>query len=68
MPDARVVAIAYRDPARLRLTGALAPTATAYHDYYALLANPAVQVVYIALPTSGHLATVLAAAKVVALA
>ncbi len=63
VPDARVVAIADRDPGRLNLAAAQAPNATLYTDYQALLADPAIQVVYIALPTSGHLPAVLAAAK-----
>jgi D-xylose 1-dehydrogenase (NADP+, D-xylono-1,5-lactone-forming) len=54
-PNARLVALASREVARAEaLRRSTAPDARVYGSYTALLADPAVEVVYIALPNSQH--------------
>ncbi|GAB4002463.1 Gfo/Idh/MocA family protein [Nocardioides ultimimeridianus] len=69
VPDARLVAVGSRDLARARaFTAEHDPEARAYDDYAALVADPAVDVVYVASPHSlhaEHAALALAAGKAV---
>ena len=60
--NGRLVALCDRDPAALARVAAVAPGATPYADLGALLADPAVDVVYVATPNSSHAAVVRAAA------
>ncbi|MCL2542661.1 MAG: Gfo/Idh/MocA family oxidoreductase [Nocardioidaceae bacterium] len=56
VPDAELVAVGSRDQARAEaFAAAHAPGATAYDDYAALVADPDVDVVYVASPHSLHL-------------
>lgn len=52
--NARVVAVASRDETRAKSAAAQHAIPRIYHDYKALLDDPDVQVVYIALPNSLH--------------
>ncbi|GAB3863838.1 Gfo/Idh/MocA family oxidoreductase [Nocardioides maradonensis] len=55
VPDARLVAVASRDLSRAEaFVAEHGPGATAYADYSALVADPAVDVVYVASPHSLH--------------
>ena len=54
LPGARVLAVASSNPERAQLTAARFGIERAYHDYQALLDDPAVDVVYIALPNHLH--------------
>ncbi len=60
--NGRLAALCDRDPAALARLGAVAPGAAAYADLDALLADPAVDAVYVATPNSSHAAVVRAAA------
>jgi predicted dehydrogenase len=53
-PDAEVVAVAARDPARARAFAAKHDIPTVHEDYEALLADPAVDAVYVPLPNGLH--------------
>lgn len=60
--NGRLAALCDRDPAALARVGAVAPGAARYGDLAALLADPAVDAVYVATPNSSHAAVVRAAA------
>ncbi len=55
-PRTRVVAIAARDPARARAYAAEHGIARVHADYAALVADPAIDLVYVATPPAFHLA------------
>jgi D-xylose 1-dehydrogenase (NADP+, D-xylono-1,5-lactone-forming) len=59
----RIVAVASRDPARAAAVAADFAVARAYSDYAALLADPTVEAVYLALPNHLHRPWTVAAAR-----
>ena len=61
-PTARLLAFADPDPTARARVAALAPTATGYADFAALLADSRIHAVYIATPTGQHCQVVEAAA------
>src|SRR5437868_3192185 len=54
LPGVQVVAVAARDPARARRYAARQRIPGLHRSYAALLADPAIDAVYIALPNSLH--------------
>ncbi|HSR59208.1 MAG TPA: Gfo/Idh/MocA family oxidoreductase [Robiginitalea sp.] len=63
VPDARLAAVASRDPANARAFAAEYGADRAYGSYDELFSDPRVQVVYIATPHTGHLEHSLAALR-----
>jgi predicted dehydrogenase len=55
LPDVEVVAVAARDPDRARAYAAAHGIARVHDDYAALVADPAVDLVYVATPPKFHL-------------